>query len=188
MAITSWTSEGMNWNSPDLNKPEYVEALRLALLERMKISGSMPGGDLLKSPWECKDFKGLARKSSYLSSIHAAVLNIYGRFYDYSASGNMEEWTFENLLNAAGVDDFFQPLAGVMNNNAWGLNMYKIINQLCWTKTSDLLVENQRKSAALFLITVIMINPGPLQNNGKMISSVNCIQIGVINLGNPQQT
>ena len=38
MAITSWDSEGMNWSNPDLTEaPKYIEALRLACIEKLRV-------------------------------------------------------------------------------------------------------------------------------------------------------
>jgi len=160
MAITSWTSEGMNWDDPDLSQIyNYLEAIRLAIIERHRASAycvygnRMTGSDIigyLYSGWfpplysSPLDFINSNRNlqsivTNYLVDyVNRLLIGDY--LLNYSVMYTIDGGNFDNRLYFSSGGTSVNPIP------TWNYNVYKndgsqvyrgytynLLNQIGWT-------------------------------------------------------
>jgi hypothetical protein len=142
MAITSWTSENMDWSSADKLKLGGLygrcEAIRLAIRERRLAAGLTPSGFFvenyelrLKSP---KTFRDAVR------SAVTALIPLFVNHLDHNGDWNGLEysafapaWTEAALLTAISATERLE-LSQLETLSAWLYQQYQILNMLKWCR------------------------------------------------------
>lgn len=137
MAIVDWTSEGMNWTSlSGKNFYPYLEALRLALLERADGAGlTIP--TILNSPVLIGGETTYAWGDAYNDLMSDTITKYVDKDDN---SGNWHEtvngppsWSEATLLTAIG-DTVRYPIYffGSELTSKWALQQYNFLNKLLW--------------------------------------------------------
>jgi len=72
----SWNAKGMDWNSPDPRKADYVMAIRQALMERAAAAHVSLSRDVVAiSPWKTVSLKAV-------SAVVQAISDLAPRFFN----------------------------------------------------------------------------------------------------------
>lgn len=143
MDITDWDSAGINWEKPQpASLYNALESIRLALLERISVTGI----DLENLPPVMKNIctKGIRLRSIYevASEFHRNISTVIPYFVNHTDNSgnwnNQEEiptWTEESILDAIG-DSERVPVSRLGSSAEWVIQAYKILNMLKWYKDS----------------------------------------------------
>ena len=135
VAPVSWTDQGMDWANPDSCKAVYVDAIRLAAIERCLAVGNTSLAatlsKILPQPYHLM-------KTADLITIHNAIRALMAQFVNqanplgitFAVNGNLRFWTPAELLTALGETSQTYPQKNVIQNNVWLSQQYKILNYL----------------------------------------------------------
>lgn len=134
---------GMSWENPDARQAKYIDAIRIALLERGKVNGLRP---LIYNP---QYIPTPFRKLSYgiMSEIHAQTMATIPYFVDFTVNSGdfsgldaIPMLTLRRCLEILGDDRLYlpQPIGYGSENNLWLRQQYRIINLLRWARRTFL--------------------------------------------------
>ena len=137
MAVTSWTSEGMDWMTT-VGKPlfPYAEALRLAAVERCTVSGEgVPA--VLQAALDADSPPTYAWGSAY----DTLMTNLIGWFANHTIGGGdftgrsmgPPYWTEAALLLDIGDPARLSVVEAGPFSAAWAKPQYALLNRLRWT-------------------------------------------------------
>ena len=154
---TSWDDLEMDWTNPDCRDARYVNALILALYERYAAISIQIFGDGAPLPYPTLPTVSPDQRIDYtkLISIHNATMNLLmpgvsgKRFVPYYLNpdnyfktkivdksgsdyswGMWNAWNLHDIMESIGDTIILYPQPYYLNNNAWLLQQYKIINKL----------------------------------------------------------
>jgi len=149
MAITSWTSEGMVWDTLENKRLyPYIEAIRLALIERATVAG-VALSSVLTTPIASGVIPKAADGGSFGTLFQAAVTNLIGYFINQTDNGGnwtnvpstsstaniIPDWTEADILTSIGAASRLGVGGDKLFSKEWILQQYQILNKLVWTKT-----------------------------------------------------
>ncbi len=143
MAITTWTSLGMRWDDLGGRLPTpYVEALRLALLERWTAAGLSLGvlPDVLETPLAAGELPGTTWADAWLFALQYAApryvnhLDHAGNWSGLAMASVAPFWTWAGLVTAAGITTEQRLYAGSFFRASWARQQYALLNLLRWTR------------------------------------------------------
>jgi len=160
MSVDSWTSEGMDWTSPNSIKTTwpYVEALRLATIERCYgkgISTSITfGGGNSQFPFQTIDIATRQCPCDLTTLLYAIYAKIYfnlldgSGYVDHDVNGGdftglsyLPYYNTSSMLSKIGEVSFSYPIIPYSltyysaSNNELMFQLYKVLNQLRWCAT-----------------------------------------------------
>jgi len=155
MAITSWTSEGMDWTSADTLRLQplanVLEAIRLAIRERQLAAGLTPSGYFV----ETYDLHLLPAKT-FADAVQSAMTDLITRYVNHTDNGGdwngvafsalAPAWTAAALIEAIEAESRLTPdrLSPV---DAWAFQQYQMLNMLRWTKHTSIIKSEARQKA-----------------------------------------
>jgi hypothetical protein len=150
--ITSWDSEGMDWTDPQSDQAKYIEAYRLAIIERCLASGAFIPSVLFKPIYENRG--KLILDKSFLDTCKDKVKAIAPEFVNHTINGGdftgeieILNWTFDDILKETGDNQYYQPQSNVLNNNRFLKQQYDILNLLRWEKYSGTINDAQKRES-----------------------------------------
>ena len=99
----SWNSKGMDWNSPDPRKADYVMAIRQALMERASAAHVQLSQDVVAiSPWKIVSLKSVEAVVREISNLAPHFFNDGFTDYEEDWSDFPRMWTYRDLVMEEG--------------------------------------------------------------------------------------
>jgi len=139
----SWSDLDMSWSAPNAQQACYVDALRLATLERLLFlngGSSSSFSDTQKALFNPANFPQPNRKLNYslLPIIHSCAWGLVTSYINhtnpladnFSTSGSFRLWTIRDIFDAIGDSSIIFPQAYAHDNSEWALQIYKLLNLL----------------------------------------------------------
>ena len=149
IAPTSWTDQGMDWEHPDSTRAVYVDALRLATIERcLAVAGdnyatSNPPYASAVALSALPVIPGQLLSYATLKRIYDAIVGLMLNTYPYGDQWTAyvpisdpvdpvgDKWNFytpASAVAAIGDSALLPPQKSVLENNAWLRQAYKLLN------------------------------------------------------------
>lgn len=101
----SWNAKGMDWNSPDPRKADYVMAIRQALMERAAAAHVSLSRDVVAiSPWKTVSLKAVSAVVQAISDLAPRFFNDKYTDYKDDWSDFPRMWTYRDLVMEEGCD------------------------------------------------------------------------------------
>jgi len=139
---TSFTDLDMDWSdeSTDISaqKSKYLDALRLAILERQSVL-NITSLDILYTPnyipypYKTLDYDLLIYMHNAIRTLIPHFVNHTVNNGDFTGLDSIPMWNERDLLDYLQIEEYQYPQPFDMDNNEWLKQQYKIINLLRYT-------------------------------------------------------
>ncbi len=148
MAVTDWTSEGMDWSTLDDKRLyPYMEAIRQAVVERQDAVGQFVIADY-KTPLVSgmmTDYREVRqtgfRTQDYMDSLISGATGARRYCNQYDEGGDWDNvdhepppWTEADMLTQIGAGSRIRIVEGAPFTAAWARQQYLMLNELIWTR------------------------------------------------------
>lgn len=101
----SWNAKGMDWNTPDPRRADYVMAIRQALMERASAAHISLSRDIVAiSPWKAVSLKSISAVVQAISSLAPYFFNDTFTDYKEDYSDFPKMWTYRDLILEEGCE------------------------------------------------------------------------------------
>ena len=136
----SWNAKGMDWNTPDPRKADYIMAIRQALMERATAAHRSLSRDLIAiSPWKTVSLKAVEAVVQEISRLAPYFFNdgFYGYKEDWSDFPKM--WTYRDLIQEDGCEIYRFAHSGLLleTNGDWLRTIRNAIDRLHIVRCTD---------------------------------------------------
>ena len=136
----SWNAKGMDWNSPDPRKADYVMAIRQALMERASAAHVSLSRDVLAiSPWKTVSLKSVEAVVKEMSRLAPYFFNDGFSEYKEDYSDFPRMWSYRDLVMEEGCGMYAFAHFGQLleNGGEWLRTVRNAIDRLHVVKCTD---------------------------------------------------